>query len=113
MNNFRVCHKEPSPLTHDKLIQTAQDYDRDADHLAESMGRFAETSSDVGERMNSIKEAMEGINIASDEGARDVTNVAGTAQQLSVRFSDIGAEAEETQQISEKLDSEVKKFKLR
>ncbi len=98
---------------YDKLIQTAQDYDRDADHLAESMGRFAETSGDVGERMNSIKEAMEGINVASDEGARDVTNVAATAQQLSLRYADIGAEAEETQQISEKLDSEVKKFKLR
>ncbi|MCM1090767.1 MAG: methyl-accepting chemotaxis protein [Butyrivibrio sp.] len=95
-----------------KLVENGQHYHDDADNMNEKMQEFASASQRIQESMDSIKEAVEAVNIAAEESADGVLNVSQTAVELSNSMTAMYAEADSNMEISEKLYTEVNRFKL-
>lgn len=95
-----------------KLVENGQHYHDDADNMNEKMQQFASASLRIQESMDSIKEAVEAVNIAAEESADGIMNVSQTAVELSNSMTAMYAEADSNMDISEKLYTEVNRFKL-
>lgn len=97
---------------YDKLVETSDAYADSASDMNERMEDFANASHNLKEVMESIKEATSAVLVAIDESADGVTSVSETAMDLSTVVGKVDEEALLNAEISSKLNSEVKKFKL-
>ena len=95
-----------------KLLTTSEDYRRDAESIHAMMDKFAEDSEQVENTMDAIKESVQAVNIAAEECARGIVNVAETATDLKENVSGIEKRASGNLEIAEQLEGEVGKFKL-
>ena len=71
----------------------------------------ANQSSDAKSSINQIQEVSENVNIAVEETAKGVCDVADTVIHLISDVHEIGDEAEENRELSNRLKEEVNKFK--
>lgn len=97
---------------YDKLVETSDAYADSASDMNERMTDFAKASERLKEVMESIKEATSAVMVAIDESAEGVTNVSETAMDLSDVVTKVDEEAALNESIASKLNSEVNKFKL-
>lgn len=98
-------------VDYDKFVDSANTYHQDADYMDEILQKFYYNARKLAETMAQMTEGIDGINIAVDESAQGVTMVAQSTSQLVGALVSIKAEADENREISEELQSEVKKFK--
>lgn len=95
-----------------KLLDTCDDYKNDVSGMNEMMKNFADRSDSVKGNMNFIRESIDAVNIAVDESTKGITNVTEKAVELTQGVNDIGQESQNNILISDKLNAEIKKFKL-
>ncbi len=95
-----------------RLLATSQDYSQDAEEIHRMMGDFADASSKLQQYADSIREAVQSVNIAVEESAKGVVSVAERASELTENVGDIKEAAESNKQIALQLDEEVNRFKL-
>lgn len=80
--------------------------------LSETMHDFAEESMHLNSDIDSIKEAVDAVNIAVEESAKGIVGVTEMASDMTASMESIKAEAEGNREIAGQLKSEVEKFKL-
>ena len=94
------------------LLDTSKKYQKDAEHIYTDMDKFARNSQQLQQNIDSIKESVETVNIAVEESAKGVVNVAEMSIDLSGRMEGVGNKAHENMDISMELKNEVDKFKI-
>lgn len=95
-----------------RLVENGSRYSRDAENMNTRMQEFASASQKLQQSMDSIKEAMDAVNIAIEESAGGVVNVSEKASELTGSVGEIRIEAGGNNEVSERLEAEVNKFKL-
>lgn len=96
-----------------KEITTITDsYCNDIDRISKSMNEFADTSHQVQNAMNTIKEAIDSINIAAEETAKGINDVTTSTVEIVQSMTRIEKEAHKNLEISNTLYGEVGKFKM-
>ena len=97
---------------YDKLLETSISYRDDVGDINQMMVSFASESEEVKDSIDSIKEAMEAIDIAVEESAKGITNVTELTVDLTTAIAGVGNEADSNMTIARSLNDEVNKFKL-
>ncbi len=95
-----------------KLLVTSEDYSRDADDIQTLMENFAGGSGQLKETADNIKKSIEAVDIAVEESAKGVTNIAERASELMENMTEIQGTADTNKQIAVQLNNEVNKFRL-
>lgn len=103
---------ETAMAGYERLLSNSNNYKSDVGHLSETMRDFAEESMHLNNNIDSIKEAVDAVNIAVEESAKGVVGVTEMASDMTVSMENIKAEAEGNREIAGQLESEVEKFKL-
>ncbi len=97
---------------YEKLLDTSMSYQSDVDNMSRMMKEFESQSVSLRENMDRINEAIAAVNIAVEESAKGVVNVAEESVELTGVISDVDAQATSNMNISKALNNEVNKFKL-
>lgn len=95
-----------------RLLDTCDDYKNDVSGMSDMMKSFADRSESVKSSMNFIRESIAAVNIAVDESTKGITNVTEKTVELTQGVNDIDQESHNNVVISDKLNAEIKKFKL-
>ena len=96
---------------YDGFVDIVEQYKKDADSVDEILSGVAANTSDISMTMDSMNTGIGDISTAVEENAKGITNVADSAVSLVEAMSEIQTETERNQQISQKLNSEVNRFK--
>lgn len=110
----RMIHfmNETAMAGYERLLDNSINYKNDVGHLSEIMKNFADESRNLNENIDSIKEAVDAVNIAAGESAKGVVGVTEMASDMTQSMENIRAEAENNQEVAGRLEAEVGKFKL-
>ena len=96
---------------YDDFVEIVEQYKQDADSVDEILSGVAANTVGIHETMEDMNTGINDISIAVEENAKGITNVADSAVTLVEAMSEIQKETERNQQISEKLNGEVSRFK--
>lgn len=96
---------------YNKFVNTANSYHDDAEHINQMLEKFYFSASELAETMKQMTEGIDGINVAVEESAQGVALAAENTSQLVEAIVNIKRDTDENQEISEKLNNEVEKFK--
>lgn len=94
------------------LSETSESYRIDANDMNQMMESFARESEKIKDNIEMIKEAVDAVNIAVEENANGIVNIADMSRQLTEKISDIEKEADVNKDVADDLNNEVGKFKL-
>lgn len=103
---------ETAMAGYEMLLENSRNYQNDVGHLSDVMRDFAGDSEELRENLDSIKEAVEAVNIAVEESAKGVVNVTEVSSDLTQSMESINQDADANKDIAEQLGVEVGKFKL-
>lgn len=95
-----------------QLLSTSDSYYKDVEEIHNTMKKFADSSEELEQLVNAIKEAIQSVNIAVEESTNGIVNISETSAGLAENVEDIEKKADENQQIAEQLEEEVNQFKL-
>lgn len=95
-----------------KLLNTSQDYRKDADDIHDIMYHFSEDSAKVEKISSNISESIDAVNRAVDEVTNGVMNVTEVSTTLTQNVAEIEDMAASNKAVAEELAVEVSKFKL-
>ena len=96
---------------YDDFVEIVEQYKQDADSVDEILSGVAANTAGIHETMEDMNTGINDISTAVEENAKGITNVADSAVTLVEAMSQIQKETERNQQISEKLNGEVSRFK--
>lgn len=96
---------------YDNFVDIVEQYKKDADSVDEILSGVAANTSDISSTMDAMNTGIGDISTAVEENAKGITNVADSAVSLVEAMSEIQTETEHNQQISQKLNNEVNRFK--
>ena len=94
------------------MLETSDDYQKNAGDIHTLMEEFASESEQLEEAMDSIKDAIQAVDIAVEESSKGIVSTSEAAATLTDNLSDIDHSANGNAEIAETLMSEVGKFKL-
>lgn len=97
---------------YEELSETSESYRSDVGDMNRMMEFFASESDKIKENIETIKEAMDAVNIAVEENAKGIVSVTDMSIQLTEKIGDIGKEADANMNVADDLNTEVNKFKL-
>lgn len=103
---------ETAMAGYERLLDNSLNYKNDVGHLSETMNDFADESMHLNTNIDSIKEAVDAVNIAVEESAKGIVGVTEMASNMTRSMESIKGEAEGNRDISGQLEAEVGKFKL-
>lgn len=95
---------------YDGFVEIVNQYQSDADLMSQILEEFVEQASVINKTMTEMSTNMDDVSTTVGESARAVTSVTEDASLLVGAISNIQEETENTQRISEELQSEVKRF---
>ena len=95
-----------------KLVETGENYRSAAVYINQMMEEFARSAQSLESNIDRIKESAGNVNVAVEESAKGVANVAQASSDITQSMGDILKEAEDNMQIADELLGEVGKFKL-
>lgn len=95
-----------------KLVETGEDYRSAAIYINKMMEEFAQSAQELETSIDRIKESTGDINVAVEESAKGITNVAQASTDLSQGMGRILNEADDNGKIADDLLEEVGKFRL-
>lgn len=104
--------EETAMLGYEKLLEVSDNYSSDVNDMNGMMTRFAEVSGELQDRMDTIKEAINAVNIAISETTIGVENITKQAVELATGMGEIQEDAATNKEVADSLEVEVKKFKL-
>ena len=96
---------------YDSFVEVVEQYKQDADNVNQILRHMADDTSDISQTMEAMNTGINDISTAVEENAKGITNVADNAVSLVEAMSQIQQETKHNQQISMKLNGEVKRFK--
>ena len=96
---------------YDDFVEIVEQYKQDADIVDEILSGVAANTAGIHETIEDMNTGINDISTAVEENAKGITNVADSAVTLVEAMSEIQKETERNQQISEKLNGEVSRFK--
>ena len=96
---------------YDSFVEVVEQYKQDADNVNQILRHMADDTSEISQTMEAMNTGINDISTAVEENAKGITNVADNAVSLVEAMSQIQQETKHNQQISRKLNSEVKRFK--
>ena len=82
------------------------------DKMNQIMEHFAQTSAELQETMDGIRESVEDVNTAVEESAKGIVNVTEMSVELTGSVGNIQQEADGNSNVADVLSGEVGKFKL-
>ena len=97
---------------YERLLDNSLNYKNDVGRLSETMNDFADESMHLNSNIDSIKEAVDTVNIAVEESAKGIVGVTEMASEMTTSMENIKGEAESNREIAGQLETEVGKFKL-
>lgn len=97
---------------YEELVEASTENQNNAEQLVAMMQEFAAISEEVQQRIDNIKDATSAVNMAVEESAQGVTNVANKSSEMVTSMNEIGNEAGSSSEVSVTLSNEVHKFKL-
>ena len=96
---------------YDSFVGIAQQYKSDSDSVDEILNNMAANAADISQTMDAMSTGINDISTVVDDNAKGITNVADSAVTLVESMVEIQRETERNQQISQKLNDEVNRFK--
>lgn len=96
---------------YDNFVEVVEQYKQDADSVDEILAGVAANTSDISQTIDGMNNGINDISTAIEENAKGITNVADSAVTLVEAMAEIQNETERNQQISQKLNNEVNRFK--
>lgn len=96
---------------YDSFVVVVEKYKGDADSMDKLLSEFSHNTGEINETIKAMNTGLNDISIAVDESAKGVVNVAESAVNLVNAMAQIKQQAENNQQVSELLSSEVNRFK--
>lgn len=103
---------ETAMAGYERLLDNSENYQSDVGRLSDTMKEFALESEDLSKNIDSIKDAVEAVNMAVEESAKGVVNVTEVASDMTESMENINKEASSNKEIAGQLEAEVGKFKL-
>jgi len=97
---------------YDKLMETCETYQEDAENLQRTMVHFEEQSQSLQGTIAEVDDAIKAVDFAMEENSRGVSGVTETVSELTQNMVTLEEQANKNQKVSEDLDGEVHKFKL-
>ena len=95
---------------YDSFVGIVNQYEADADLMSRILTEFAEQAATINETMQDMNSGLVDVSTTVGESARAVSSVAEDAATLVDAMVQIQDESDNSQQISEGLQSEVKRF---
>lgn len=95
---------------YDAFVQVVNQYEEDAKLMGSILSEFVEEASTINQTMQTMNTGIVDVSAAVGESARAITSVADDAALLVDAMNEIQLETEQSQKISEELQSEVKRF---
>lgn len=95
---------------YDSFVGIVNQYEQDADLMSQILSQFVAEAVTINNTMRNMNEGIEGISTTVGESARAVGSVAEDASVLVQAMSQIQEATEDSQRISEELQSEVNRF---
>lgn len=96
---------------YDSFVGIAQQYKSDSDSVDEILNNMAANAADISQTMDGMSAGINDISTVVEDNAKGITNVADSAVALVESMVEIQRETERNQQISQKLNDEVNRFK--
>ncbi len=109
-NNMLEFIKTTVLIDYDKLVNTGEQYDKDATGVDEIMLSFATNATKLQTTVEQMNLSMDGIAITVDESAKGISSVAENASDLVNGISSIQQEMVQSEGISKRLKQEVDIF---
>jgi methyl-accepting chemotaxis protein len=97
-------------IDYDKLVNTGEQYDKDAAGVDDIMLSFVTNATKLQSTVEQMNLSMKGISITVDESAKGISSVAENASDLVHGISSIQQEMMQSEGISKRLKLEVDKF---
>jgi len=110
-NSLANAFIESNASGKEEVEQMTGAYHEDIETVARAMEHFADDSNEINDRMSTIKETIDNINIALEETVKGITNVSTATVEVATNLASISDEAGENLNISQELAEEVGKFK--
>lgn len=107
VTEFMLKNNETTSTETDKLTTS---YSDDILKLAEAMNDFMASSEEINTSMDVIKEAIDAVNIATEETAQGVTNVATSTVELSGQLDSVVAKTTKNLAVVTELTDKVNKY---
>lgn len=96
---------------YDNFVEVVEQYEKDADSVNDILSQFDNNTNGINNTMQTMNTGINDIAIAVEESAKAVVSVAENAVSLVDAITQIQRETENNQEISNKLSSEVDRFK--
>jgi len=97
---------------YENLVKTGEDYRDSAVKMDEMMEAFLQSSGDIKNRMDNVRESVNAVNIAVEESAKGITSVTETTSDITMGIGNIGNVASDNSDVSTLLNCEVDRFKI-
>ncbi len=95
---------------YDSFVASGRQYNKDAVHVNDIVGKFNNMSFELKDLIRNITEAIEGISKAVSESADGITNAAVNTNSLVKDITEISTEMESNSAIAGELKKEAEKF---
>lgn len=95
---------------YDTLLDTSKNYEGNMKNLNNMLVDFSKQCEELKSNISSVNEMATAVNIAVEESAQGIAQIAENAVELTHGVSDISGKADENKTISASLSNEVKKF---
>ena len=110
--NMLVFMEEMAMKGYQELVMTSESYRADAQSMNEIMQKFAQSSEQMRNSIDEIRESVIAVDQAAEESAKGVMDVSEMSVNLTGSVGNIGNVATMNLDIAEQLQSEVSRFKL-
>lgn len=97
---------------YEDFIQTAKQYDNDADTVNSLMLDFSAISEELNASITGISSAINNVAKTASDGAYGLSNISEKNTSITQRLKDISKSAEENKENANKLNEIIEKFKL-
>ncbi|WP_180272753.1 methyl-accepting chemotaxis protein [Konateibacter massiliensis] len=94
------------------LVRTGNQYNEDAVFVDDLVSEFSHSSERVHEAIMSMKQTIDGVAIAAEEGALGTSNIAQKSGTISEKASQVTSEMEQMGQGAKELGDLVSRFKI-
>lgn len=98
--------------TFQKLLDTSEQYNGDAEHMKQILDEFSEVANQIGVEINLISEAFENLKRATAEGASGTSEVAQNAECVMGNAVALKDEGNQLENLSQTLENTISKFKV-
>lgn len=111
-NEMSQTLKDNNVEGRESSVRLTDAYQNDINGMALSMEEFASSSQKVQNAIDSIKEAINAINIAVEENAEGITNVTTATSDIASSMTDIQEDSQRNLRVAEDLYNEIRRFKI-